>query len=77
MYLLSDESKGNESVYASLPVHRRLGRFGTVTVDWFLTDRNASQDLEPTAGTLTFMPGEGVRYIELLTKEDEVSVTDY
>ena len=60
--------------YARVPVYRRMGRFGMATVDWFLTDNNASDDLQPVAGTLTFEPGVGEVTIDLEVISDQVIV---
>ena len=72
LYFYPDESKDNVSQFAYIPVHRLFGRFGTVTVQWSIMEGNSTDDLDPVEGTLTFNPGEGEKFIEILTKEDEV-----
>ena len=68
------ESKGNQTEETQLIVQRTMGRFGTVTVDWRVTQQNAWQDLFPLSGTLVFEPGEGEKPIVIETLADEVKI---
>ena len=70
----ADESEGNATQYARVPVQRLKGRFGTVTLSWSILEDNSTLDLDPIKGTLTFYPGEGEKYVETQTKADEAKL---
>lgn len=56
---------------AVYPVLRNRGRFGEVTVSWFL-EPSLSGDVSPVQGNITFEEGEYMKNLSLFSVPDEV-----
>ena len=70
-----DESTGDNPHQALLPVRRSAGSFGFCEVSWkvFPGPFASHIDLSPTNGTVIFLEGQTLRYIEIIATDDEVS----
>ncbi|XP_055956200.1 adhesion G-protein coupled receptor V1 [Patella vulgata] len=69
------ESRGADIQNASLTVQRARGSFGTVSISWSLSPA-IGDDLKPTFGTITFLPGVTEVDIELQSIDDDISESD-
>ncbi|KAK6179039.1 hypothetical protein SNE40_011486 [Patella caerulea] len=69
------ESRGADIQNASLTVQRARGSFGTVSISWSLSPA-IGDDLKPTFGTITFLPGITEVDIELQSIDDDISEND-
>ncbi|XP_033109462.1 adhesion G-protein coupled receptor V1-like [Anneissia japonica] len=67
-----DESKGTPQVAAYFPVERTQGTFETVTVSWIVSPQMSPIDVYPVNGSLTFLEGESLSYIEIFSQDDQV-----
>ena len=74
--LKSDESKGTDIHTGRLAVIRKMGRFGTVTLNWQLENK-AKADLTPVSGSIKFTEGQGEGFIVLQSKPDLVCYSFY
>ncbi|CAH1797156.1 unnamed protein product [Owenia fusiformis] len=66
-----DETKGDSKFLAEIRVLRTRGVFGTVLLDWSVTQSN-STDLRPLSGTLQFVEGQDNAIIQIETVSDEL-----
>ncbi|NWV35380.1 GPR98 protein, partial [Grantiella picta] len=62
------------SVTINLPIIRNAGTLGNVTVQWAATlnGHPADDDLQVTAGNITFAPGEAIQMLQLEILADDV-----
>ena len=61
---------------AAIPVERRRGTFGSVSVSWSISPSDGL-DLIPVLGTVLFGPGENLGYVSLTSVADDVSYDIY
>ena len=57
---------------ATFTVQRDAGTFTEVMVDWQVTALNASSDVNPTTGSVTFSEGQITGIFTITALEDEV-----
>lgn len=57
---------------ATLTIQRNAGLFTEVTVDWEVTTSDATSDISPTRGSVTFSAGQTTGTFNISALEDEV-----
>ena len=62
---------------ATFTVQRDAGTFTEVMVDWQVTALNASSDVNPTTGSVTFSEGQTTGIFTITALEDEVIKNNY
>ncbi|XP_071965307.1 adhesion G-protein coupled receptor V1-like isoform X2 [Antedon mediterranea] len=67
-----DESKGTPLEVARFAVIRSEGSFTTVTVSWTVLPQMSPIDVSPVNGSLTFIEGQTLAYIEISSQDDQI-----